>query len=96
MFDAIPNDVHSTLTCKMNLESHLEFLHQITSMLLLLLLLLLTFCFPFVWELFPLQEERYSHLYECQYTTQTIFRVSDCPVDNFYVTIKPFQRRGDE
>ncbi len=40
VFDAIPSDARSTLICKMNLQSRLEFLHQITSMLLLLLLLL--------------------------------------------------------
>ncbi len=34
--------------------------------------------------------------YGCPYMTQISFGESDCPVDNFYVTIGAFQRRGDE
>jgi hypothetical protein len=36
MFDAIPNGVRLTLTYKMDLQSHLEFLHQIVLVLVLL------------------------------------------------------------
>lgn len=36
MFDAIPNGVRLALTCKMDLQFHLEFLHRIVLVLLLL------------------------------------------------------------